>query len=101
MKSPLCFTDLKIIAVPATGFINDSRLLRTIQAVLVRKERFDPVSVLKNYLKVHKRVQLIYTGFQAFRDFTSRPSLKMTARQLLLTMSALKPPILVSCGQQF
>ena len=41
MKSSLCFTDIKIIEVPATGFVNDCRLLRTIQAVLVRKERFD------------------------------------------------------------
>ena len=51
MKSALCITDLKIIAVPTTGFVNDSRLLRTIQAVLVRKERFDPVSVLKRLTK--------------------------------------------------
>ena len=51
--------------------MNDSRLLRTIQAVLVRKERVDPVSVLKNYLKVDKRVELIYTGFQAFRDLVA------------------------------
>ena len=53
MKSSLCFSDVKIIAVPATGFVNDTRLLRTIQAVLLRKERFDPVRVLKNYLKAH------------------------------------------------
>ena len=46
MKSSLCFTDVKIIAVPATGFVNsDFKLLRTIEAVLVRKERFDPASV--------------------------------------------------------
>ena len=54
----------------ASGFVNDSRLWRTIQVVLVRKERFDsvsPVSVLKNYLKVDKRVEHIYTEFQAFR----------------------------------
>ena len=40
----------------------------SIQSVLVRKERFDPVSVLKNYLKANKRGELTYTGFQAFRD---------------------------------
>ena len=45
MRSSLCFTGIKIIAVLATGFVNDSRLLRTIQAVLVMKERFDPVRV--------------------------------------------------------
>ena len=45
MKSSLCFTDIRIIAVPTTGFANDSRsALRKIQVVLVRKERFDPVS---------------------------------------------------------
>ena len=49
MKWSLCFTDVKIIAIPATSFVNDFRLLRTIQAVLVRKERFDAASVLKNY----------------------------------------------------
>ena len=52
MKSSLCFTDVKIIAIPATSFANDFRLLRTIKAVLlhVRKERFDAASVLKNHL---------------------------------------------------
>ena len=57
--------------MPATGFVNDSRLLRTIQAVLVRKQRFDPVIVLKNYLKINKKVELIYTGFQAFTDLVA------------------------------
>ena len=47
MRSSLYFIDIKIIAVPAAGFVNDPRLLRTIQAVLVRKERFDPVRVCK------------------------------------------------------
>ena len=28
----------------------------------------DPVSVAKTYLKVDKKVELIYTGFLAFRD---------------------------------
>ena len=71
MKWLLCFTDIKIIAVLATGFVNDSRLLRTIQVVLERKERFDPASVLKNYLKVDKRVEYIYIRFQAFRDLVA------------------------------
>ena len=51
LKSSLCFTDIKIIAVLATSFVNGYRLLRKIQALLVRKERFDPVRILKNYLK--------------------------------------------------
>ena len=41
MKLSFCFTDVEIIAVPATGFVNYFRFLRTIQAVLVWKERFD------------------------------------------------------------
>ena len=49
MKSSLCFTDVKFIAIPATSFVNDFRLLRMIQVILVRKEGFDAVSVLKNY----------------------------------------------------
>ena len=39
MKSSFCFTDVENIAVPATGFVNYFRFLRTIQAVLVWKER--------------------------------------------------------------
>ena len=58
MKSLFCFTDVEIIAVPATGFVNYFRFLRTIQAVLVWKERFDAVIILKNYLEVDKRVQI-------------------------------------------
>ena len=54
MKTSFCFTDVKIIAIPATGFVNNLRLLRTIQAILIWKERFDAASVLKNYLEVDK-----------------------------------------------
>ena len=54
-----CFTDVKIVAIPATGFVNDFRFLRTIQAVLVWKERFDAAIVLKNYLEVDKRVETV------------------------------------------
>ena len=50
MKSSLCFTNVKIIAFLATSLVNDFILLRTIQAVLVTKERFDAASALKNYL---------------------------------------------------
>ena len=52
MKSSFCFTDVKIIAIPATSFVNDFRLLRTIQTVLVTKEKFDEASVLKIILKL-------------------------------------------------
>ena len=38
MKFSLCFTVVKIIAIPATSFVNNFRLSRTIQAVLVWKD---------------------------------------------------------------
>ena len=50
MKSSFCCTDEEIIAIPATGFVNYFSFLRTIQAVLVWKERFDVAIILKNYL---------------------------------------------------
>ena len=54
LKSSFCFTDVEIIAVAATGFVNYFRFLRTIQAVLVWKERFDAAIILKNYLEVNR-----------------------------------------------
>ena len=60
-KLLFCFTNVEIIAIPATGFVNYFRFLRTIQAVLVWKERFDAAIVLKNYLEVDKRVEIVYT----------------------------------------
>ena len=61
MKSSFCFTDVEIIAVSATGFVNYFRFLRTFEAVLVWKERFDAAIILKNYLEVNKRVEIVYT----------------------------------------
>ena len=58
-KSSLCFTDVKIIAISATIFVNDFRLLRTIQAVLVKKERFDAASVLKLIIFKLTQVEMI------------------------------------------
>ena len=60
MKTSSCFTDVQIIAIPATGFVNDFRFLRTIQAVLAWKERFDAAIVL-SYLEADKRVEIVYT----------------------------------------
>ena len=34
IKSSFCFSDVEITAIPATGFVNYLRFLRTIQAVL-------------------------------------------------------------------
>ena len=61
MKSSFCFTDVEIIAVPSTGFVNYFRFLRKIQQVLAWKERFDAAIILKNYLEVDKRVEIVYT----------------------------------------
>ena len=60
MKSSFCFTDVEIIAVQATGFVNCFRFLRTIQAVLVWKERFDEAireNVVHRHRLVHTRMR--------------------------------------------
>ena len=44
------------------------RHLRAVQAILVRKVRFDAACVLKNNLEVDTRVEFVYTGFQTFTD---------------------------------
>ena len=54
MKSSFCFTDVKIIAIPASGFVNYFRFLRTIQAVLVWKEGFAAAIILKIILRLTK-----------------------------------------------
>ena len=51
MLSFSSFTNEKILTIPKTGFVNNFRLLKTIQAVLVRKERFDAASLLKTFFK--------------------------------------------------
>ena len=71
MKPSVCFTNEKMLKIPTTGFVNNFRLLKTIQAVLVRKERFDAASVLKNYFKVGTRVEIVYTRFKPFRDLAA------------------------------
>ena len=52
-KPSVCFTNEKMLKIPTTGFVNNFRLLRTIQAVIVlkRKERLDAASLLKTYFK--------------------------------------------------
>ena len=51
MKPSFSFTNEKIFTIPKTGFVNNFRLLKTIQAVPVRKERFDAASLLKTFFK--------------------------------------------------
>ena len=48
LKSPLRFSDVKVITIPATCLVNGLRSLGTIQAIFVWKERFDAKSVQKN-----------------------------------------------------
>ena len=59
MRSSFCFTDVEIIAIPATGFVNYFRFLRTIQAVLVWKERFDAAIICQVYIKMRKFIMFI------------------------------------------
>ena len=49
MEPSLSFTNVKIIAIPTTSFVNDFRSLRAIKVVLAWKERFNMAGVLKNY----------------------------------------------------
>ena len=55
-KSTFCLPYIEFIAIPATSFVDNSRHLRAVQAILVRKEGFDAACVLKNNLKVDARV---------------------------------------------
>ena len=68
MKSPFCLACIEFIAIPATSFVANSRHLRAVQAILVRKVGFDAACVLKNNLEVDTRVEFVYTGFQTFSD---------------------------------
>ena len=68
MKSTFCLAYIEFIAIPAASFVDNSRHLRAVQAILVRKVGFDTASVLKNNLEVDTRVEFVYTGFQTFSD---------------------------------
>ena len=57
-KSPLRFSAVEVIAIPATCLVNDLRPLGTIQATFVSKERFDATSVQKNNCQVNNRIKL-------------------------------------------
>ena len=68
MKTSFCFTDIKIIAIPATGFVNDFRFLRTIQLVLTLGARGDSrmrdrvsyiSSILFREIRLWERPQLL------------------------------------------
>ena len=63
MEPSLSFTNVNIITIPTTSFVNDFGSLRAIKAVLVWKERFNMAGVLKNYFLINTRVKLVNTGF--------------------------------------
>ena len=50
MEPSLSFTNIKIITISTTSFVNDFGSLRAIKAVLAWKERLNMAGVLKNYL---------------------------------------------------
>ena len=56
---------------PLLSYVNYSGLLRTINAALVKKETACAWSVLKNDLKVNRRVEFVHTWFQAFSDLVA------------------------------
>ena len=68
MKSTFCLAYIEFIEIPATSFVDNSKHLRAVQAIFVRKVGFDAACVLKNNLDVDTRVDFVYTGFQTFSD---------------------------------
>jgi len=68
MKSTFCLAYTEFITNPATSFVDNSRHLRAVQAILVRKVGFEAACVLKNNLMDDTRVEFVYTGFQTFSD---------------------------------
>ena len=68
MESSFCFANVEFVTVPAASFIDDLGPLRSAQAIFVWKKGFDAACVLEYDLEIHERVEIVYTGFQAFRD---------------------------------
>ena len=62
MESSFCFANVEIITVPAASFIDDLGPLRSVQAIFVWEKGFDVID---------ERVEIVYTGFQTFRDLVT------------------------------
>ena len=77
MESSFCFANLEFITVPATSFIDDFGPLRSVQAIFVWKKGFDAACVLENDLEIDERVQIVYAGFQTFRDLVTVKTLEV------------------------
>ena len=71
MESSFCFASAEFIRVPATSFINVLGPLRSVQAILVWKNRFDAARVLDYDVEIDERVEIVYAGFQRFRDLVT------------------------------
>ena len=68
MKSTFCLAYIEFMAIPATSFVDNSRHLRAVQAILVRKVGIDAACVLKNNLEVDRRVYLLPNHAQCLRN---------------------------------
>ena len=68
MESSFRFANVEFVTVPAASFIDDFGPLRSVQAIFVWKKGFDAACVLEYDLEIDERVEIVYTGFQAFRD---------------------------------
>ena len=72
MKPSFSFTNVKTITILAIcSAVNNSGLLRTINAVLVRKKRFYASIALKSDLQVNTSVEFVHTRFQEFSDLVA------------------------------
>ena len=68
MESSFCFANVEFVTVPATSFIDDLGPPRSVQEIFVWKREFDAAYVLKYDFEIDKRVEIVYAGFQMFRD---------------------------------
>ena len=71
MESSSCFANVEFITVPTTSFIDDLGALRLGQAIFVWKIGFDAACVLEYDLEIDERVEIVYAGFQTFRDLVT------------------------------
>ena len=69
VESSFCFANVEFIAVPADSFIDDLGPLRSVQAIFVWKKGVDAACVLEYDLEIDERLEIVYAGFQTFRDF--------------------------------
>ena len=71
VESSFCFANVEFIAVPADSFIEELGPLRSVQAILVWKKGVDAACVLEYDLEIDEREEIVYAGFQTFRDLVT------------------------------